>query len=184
MRPTHMVAAAFLAAASALPFASAQDEQTVPTVNSLDLDRFGGLWHEMARYDTPETDRACLNPTREFGFDEDGNVAVVGTCSDKRGVITSTTLGTATVTDEDSDAKLSLSYGEGDAEDMWVVAVADDYSWVLISDPARDHLQIMTREPVSGGALKNELVAKAAENGFDASKLFFSQIGPQMLSQS
>lgn len=177
-------AAALMAAASTLSFATAQDAPVLQPVANLDIDRYQGLWHEMARYENPQQGASCLNATAEYGFNEDGNIAVVGTCTDPSGQQVETTLGTATMEDPAAPAKLSMTYGEGGAEDYWVVAVADDYTWSIVSEPTRERLWIMTRQPITGGPMKTQLIAKAQELGFDTSKLFMSQQGGINLSSS
>jgi apolipoprotein D and lipocalin family protein len=174
MRGT-LLATAF--AALSINAATAQTEGPPVPVQNLDIDRYSGLWHEMARYQNPMQPRGCLNPTAEYGYDDDGNVAIVNSCSDRRGVITSTTLGTAKQTDPDGKAMFSVDYGDGQADDYWVVAIADDYSWSIVSVPQRDRLWILTREPVRGGPEMAMLIAKAKELGFEPSKLFYSQQG-------
>jgi len=175
MRGTFL-AAAFLAATS-LSTASAQIEAPPIPVQNIDIDRYSGLWHEMARYQNPMQPGGCVNPTAEYGYDDDGNVAIVNTCSDRSGVVTSTTLATAKQTDPDGKAMFSVDYGDGQADDYWVVAIADDYSWSIVSVPQRDRLWILTREPVTGGPEMQMLVAKAKELGFEPAKLFYSQQG-------
>lgn len=170
-------------AALTIGTAAAQIEAPPVPVKNLDIDRYSGLWHEMARYQNPMQPKNCLNPTAEYGYDDDGNVAIVDSCSDRRGVITSTTLATAKQTDPNGNAMFSVDYGDGQADDYWVIAVAEDYSWSIVSVPQRDRLWILTREPISGGPEMDMLVAKARELGFDPAKLFYSQQrGPDVTS--
>jgi apolipoprotein D and lipocalin family protein len=174
MRGT-LLAAAF--ATLSATTASAQIEAPPVPVENLSIDRYSGLWHEMARYQNPMQPRGCVNPTAEYGYDDDGNIAIVNSCSDRRGVITGTTLATAKQTDPTGKAMFSIDYGDGQSDDYWVVAVAEDYSWSIVSVPQRDRLWILTREPVTGGPEMATLVAKARELGFDTNKLFYSQQG-------
>jgi apolipoprotein D and lipocalin family protein len=131
----------------------------------------------MARYQNPMQPRACVNPTAEYGYDDDGNIAIVNSCSDRRGIVTSTTLATAKQVDPDGKAMFTVDYGDGQSDDYWVVAIADDYSWSIVSVPQRDRLWILTRQPVTGGAEMAALVAEANKLGFDTSQLFYSQQG-------
>lgn len=182
MRGTILAAA--LLAAVPVSGAMAQTEAPPIPVKGLDIDRYSGLWHEMARYPNPMQDKDCVNPTAEYGYDDDGNVAIVDSCSNMQGIVTSTTLGTATRVGKGDDATFTVDYGDGQADDYWVVAVASDYSWSIVSVPERDRLWILTREPITGGPKMTALVAKAQELGFDTSKLFYSQKGGINLTSS
>ena len=82
------------------------------------------------------------------------------------------------------DAVFTVDYGDGQADDYWVVALANDYSWSIVSVPERDRLWILTREPITGGPQMAALVAKAKALGFDTSKLFYSQKGGVNLTSS
>ncbi len=71
-----ILAAAFLAAVP-VSGAMAQTAAAPIPVTGLDIDRYSGLWHEMARYPNPAQSKDCVNPTAEYGYDDDGNVAIV-----------------------------------------------------------------------------------------------------------
>lgn len=148
------------------------------TVPFVDLNRYVGTWHEMARYPNDFQDANCLNVTAQYTLDEDGDIDVVNTCHDAQGRVTETADGTATIEDKTSQAKLSVTFFWPFSGDYWIVALADDYSWVIVSEPDREYLWILTRQPIGAGAERDALVAKAASLGFDTSKLFFSQRQP------
>ena len=55
---------------------------------------------------------------------------------------------------------------------QWILDHADDYSWFISADPKMEKLWIFTRE-VPDEALKARLVRRAAELGYDVSRLEF-----------
>ena len=170
-----VAAAALLTLAGCGQSAVVSDQPPLETVKSVDLTRYLGVWHEMARFENDFQGPECVNVTAEYGLDEDGDVSVVNTCRDAAGTVTETAEGWATVEDKTTNAKLAVTFFWPFFGDYWVVALADDYSWVIVSEPRREYLWILTRQPVKDGALKDELVAKATALGFDAGKLYFSQ---------
>jgi apolipoprotein D and lipocalin family protein len=146
--------------------------QTVPAV---DVSRYLGVWHELARYDNWFQGADCVNVTAEYGLDEDGDVSVLNTCRDAAGKVTETAEGYANVVPGTGNAQLRVSFFWPIFADYWIVALADDYSWVIVSEPGRDYLWILTRAAKTTDADRDSLVAKATELGFDPNRLVFSR---------
>lgn len=169
MRILSFIAAGWLSAASS--FAAAP----LASVPSVDLQRYLGVWHELARYDNWFQDEACVNVTAEYGIDEDGDVSVLNTCRDAAGAVTETAEGYARVVEGSGNAQLRVSFFWPFFGDYWVVALADDYTWVIVSEPGRDYLWILTRSAATSDADRDSLVAKAVELGFDRNRLVFSR---------
>jgi apolipoprotein D and lipocalin family protein len=150
-----------------------------PTAPHVDLQRYLGVWHEMARYDNRFQDEDCVNVTAEYGLRDDGDVSVRNTCRNGDGAVTESVDGRAYVADTTSNAKLRVTFFWPFFGDYWIVALADDYSWVIVSEPSREYLWILTRTPVSGGPEMTELVARAGALGFDTSRLRYTQEPPR-----
>jgi len=171
---TALVRSALLAAFLGLAPAAAQEPPPLQTVAAVDLQRYLGLWHEQARYENWFQGPECLNVTAEYGLDEDGDISVVNTCRDAAGQVTDRAEGYAYVADTQTRARLRVSFQWPFFGDYWIVALADDYSWAIVSEPEREYLWILTREAAIGEALRADLVARAAALGFDPAKLYFS----------
>lgn len=163
-----------LMAALAGPLAQAEPAP-LETVPSVDLSRYLGVWHELARYENTFQGAGCVNVTAEYGIDEDGDVSVVNTCRDPGGNVTETAEGYAKVVEGSGNARLRVSFFWPFFGDYWVVALADDYSWVIVSEPGREYLWILTRAEITTEADRDMLVAKVSELGFDASRLVYSR---------
>jgi len=151
---TALARLAALAAFAALAPAAAEPPP-LQTVARVDLQRYLGLWHEQARYENWFQGADCLNVTAEYAFDEDGDISVVNTCRDAAGQVT--------------DEFQWPFFG-----DYWIVALADDYSWAIVSEPDREYLWILTRAATISEELRADLVARAAALGFDPAKLYVS----------
>ena len=77
------------------------------TVPSVDIERYAGKWHEIARLDQ-RFQRGCFDTTAEYAIREDGDVRVTNTCT-KDGKIKQAS-GRAWVVDQDSNAKLKVQF--------------------------------------------------------------------------
>lgn len=169
----------WLGAALAIGACGASHASPPQVVPHVDLARYLGVWHEMARYENRFQGPDCLNVTAEYTLRDDGDIGVLNTCRDAAGNVTETADGRAYVADTATNAKLRVTFFWPFFGDYWIVALAEDYSWVIVSEPSRDYLWVLTREPVTGGPLKDELVARAASLGFDTSRLVYAQTAPR-----
>jgi apolipoprotein D and lipocalin family protein len=123
--------------------------QTVPSV---DLQRYLGVWHEIARYPN-YFQKGCGQARAQYSLLADGSLEVLNTCVKPDGAQKSV-LGKAKVVDAVSKAKLEVSFvpawlrwtglGWGN---YWVVALAEDYSYAVVSEPGREYLWILNRQP-------------------------------------
>ncbi len=151
--------------------------QTLPTDGPVDLQRYAGLWYELARLPTRFQDARSVS-TAEYTLRPDGavtvrNTAYLGDRTDAR--IT----GTATVADGAANDRLRVRFGgllklipvpkDGN---YWIIDVADDYSTALVGTPDRKLLWLLSRdEDAWGTAPIDALVDRAAELGFDTDRL-------------
>lgn len=168
-----------LVAALGIAACGASNASPPPVVQHVDLDRYLGLWHEMARYENRFQGPDCLNVTAQYSLRDDGDISVLNTCRDAAGNVTETADGRAYVADKSTNAKLRVTFFWPFFGDYWIVALADDYAWAIVSDPSREYLWILTREPLTGGPLKDELVARAASLGFDTARLVYARTTPR-----
>ena len=54
-------------------------ETAPPTVPQVDLDKYAGLWYEIARYPN-SFEKDCAGVTAEYARREDGRISVTNTC--------------------------------------------------------------------------------------------------------
>ena len=91
--------AAILVAALALTGCTPAEDPSLKTVARVDLQRYLGVWHELARYENRFQGPDCFNVTAQYGLDADGDVSVLNTCRDAAGEITDQAKGYAVVAD-------------------------------------------------------------------------------------
>lgn len=167
-----LLLAALLSAAACMP---------LETVEYVDLERYAGLWYEIARYPVP-FDEDTVAVTAEYTLLPDGTVHVLnqGLVGDLDGPPTSIE-GTATVADPVSQAKLKVNFDRPGLEtiegDYWIIELAEDYSHAIVSDPIRFTLYILSRTPTLDAELYDSLIARLAERGFNLDRI---QLTPQL----
>ena len=150
--------------------------QTVPYV---DLDRYTGLWYQIAAY--PQFfSRDLVAITAQYSLNEDGTVAVFnrGLEGDFDGE-ESTIEGTARVVDEETNAKLAVRFdfplGQLFEGEYWIIALdEDDYSYAVVSDSTKRSLFILSRTPSMDQQVQDDILADLEVRGYDLDKLEYT----------
>ena len=55
--------------------------------------------------------------------------------------------------------------------DYWIIALADDYSWAVVSHPNRKYLWILSRTPVMDESVYQKVIQLIIDKGLDPEKL-------------
>jgi len=143
-----------------------------PTVASVDLDRYSGLWHEIARYEN-RFEAGCVGATARYTLQDD-YVRVVNSCYDGSGRLKDRAEGKAYVVKGSGNAKLRVTFFWPFYGDYWIIMLADDYRYSVVSDPERKYLWILARDTVLGDADRDAIMAKLVELGYDPFKLYWT----------
>jgi apolipoprotein D and lipocalin family protein len=145
------------------------------TVARLDLERYEGLWYEIAKYPV-FFEIGLTGVTAEYTLREDGSVAVVN--SGFRGSLDGereTIAGTATVPNPSDPGKLVIRFDQPIAglfpADYWVIDLAADYSWAVVSGPSRQTLWILSRTPSMDEATYDAITTELDRRGFNTQRL-------------
>ena len=150
------------------------------TVDYVDLERYAGLWYEIARYDT-SFDEDAVAVTAEYTLNDDGTVKVLnrGRVGSLAGAPTSIE-GTARVVDTRTNSKLAVRFKRPEIENFefayWIIELGADYDYAVVTNPTRSVLYILSRKPTMDEQFYNDLVASLARRGFDPEKI---QLTPQ-----
>lgn len=149
-------------------------DKTDPSVmTSVDLQRYAGLWHEIAH--APNFfQRSCLRSTAEYAVTSPTSLSVKNVCY-KAGHDTSSIEGTARIVDESQPAKLKVRFNFFARGDYWIVDLDPDYQWAIVSGPRKKSLFILSRTAPMEPALLASLLAKLKEKGFNTDELIFDQ---------
>ena len=144
------------------------EENEPTTVGPIDLNRYAGLWYEIARIPS-YFERGDQNVTAEYTV-EGKRLRLVNT-SIRDGEI-KTISGYATPTDL-YNSKLKVKFDpvfipEGN---YWIIRCAPDYSYAVVSDPGRDYLWILYRNKKMPLELYNSIIFSLQTEDFDVSKI-------------
>lgn len=150
-------------------------DTTVPIspVATLDLGRYLGLWHEIARFPN-RFERGCEGVTAQYSLRDDGKIRVLNTCRDGSPAGQATTAdGVASVV---SGGKLEvtfvpwLPFAKGD---YWVLYIDPAYSLAVVGEPKGKTGWILARGKTVTAAQRNTALKTLAANGYDTSKLYW-----------
>lgn len=127
------------------------DRQPVTTVERVDLNRYAGLWYEIARIPNRFQKQCVSGTTAEYSLMEDGRIQVVNRCQEADGNQDSAK-GVARVTDVRTNSKLQVSFVRFLGRnwfwgDYWVIGLDEDYQWAIVGHPKREYGWILAREP-------------------------------------
>lgn len=147
------------------------------TAAKVDLARYAGAWHEIARLPMP-FQRDGDAATATYGSNPDGTLSVhnVATAPNgEKGEIR----GTAKVLNPPQNTKLLVKFDawfatfipKPEEGNYWILDVDKDYQRALVGTPSRKYLWILARTPNIPEADEKALIAKAKEQGYDVSKI-------------
>jgi apolipoprotein D and lipocalin family protein len=161
-----------------LASASAMAAPDVRPLASVDLSRYAGRWFEIARYPNRFQKDCVGDTTAEYALRPDGRVTVTNRCRQANGSM-KTAVGVARWREQPPrDATLKVRFAPAWLSfipqvwgDYWIIALAPDYRYVVVGEPSRTYLWILSRTPTMSDADYQEAVAAAAANGYDTAKL-------------
>jgi apolipoprotein D and lipocalin family protein len=150
--------------------------EPLPTVPHVDLGRYAGTWHEIARLPN-WFQRSCERSRADYTPCGDGSIRVVNTCVKAGGRCTSIE-GRAEPVPCSGNARLRVKFGglaalvpasrEGN---YWIIALDDDYQWAMVGTPDRRFLWILSRQPCLPSDVYASLRQRARCLGFDVDRL-------------
>jgi apolipoprotein D and lipocalin family protein len=142
-------------------------QQPLPTVPSVDLQRYLGTWHQIALIPNRFQSMCVAETQAEYALDEDV-IRVTNRCRKENGEIESAN-GVAKVVEGSSNTKLRVSFFRPFYGDYWVLALDPDYRWVLVGEPSRRYGWVLARTPTLDKAVLDKLLDRAAELGYERS---------------
>jgi len=146
----------------------AQTLQTVPTV---DLKKYAGTWYEIASY-PQRFQKGCHGTTAEYTWNEKGYVIVENRCN--KGSLTgkpSSIKGKAFVEKNSGNAKLKVQFFWPFKGKYWIIDLADDYSYAVVSHPNKNYLWILSRTAKIQDVTYQQILSRLKEKGFDLTKI-------------
>ncbi len=149
-----------------------QELQTVPKV---DLKKYAGKWYEIASFPQP-FQKGCYCTTAEYTLSNKGYVIVENRCNrDSINGRQSYIKGKAFVEKDSGNAKLKVQFFWPFRAKYWIIELADDYSYAVVSHPNRKYLWILSRTPKMDNTTYQQILSRLREKGFDLGKLQLTQ---------
>lgn len=149
---------------SIVPQAQSDEDMSVKTVQSVDLERYMGNWYEIARIPNSFQKKCVGNVTANYTLRPDDTVRVVNRCLEEDGK-TDMAEGIAKIVDPETNAKLKVSFVSIFGINLfwgnyWILYLDEDYKNAVVGDPKRKYGWILSR--------KKELSEKELEPMFKA----------------
>lgn len=172
-------ALAFVALLTAGCASSDGDSMDPRTVDHVDLKRYQGTWYELARMPM-FFQRNCAQSEARYTLKDDGNVGVTNRCRTIEGKWEEAK-GTASPQVPGKTDKLWVVFDNwfsrllpGVAKgDYWVLYLSDGYKTALVGNPSRKYLWLLSRTAHVSEQTKEELLAKAQQQGYDTTMLIW-----------
>ena len=145
--------------------------QTLTTVPNVDLNKYVGKWYEIASY-PQRFQKGCQCTTAEYSLSEKGYVIVENRCNkDSVNGKQSYIKGKAFIEKGSGNSKLKVQFFWPFKGKYWIIDLADDYSYAVVSHPNKKYLWILSRTPVMDNAIYQQILSRLREKGFDLTKL-------------
>ena len=147
-----------------------RDSHPMTTVSTVDLERYAGLWYEIAKIPNRFQKQCVRGTTAEYTLREDGRIAVTNRCVEEDGD-PSEAKGVAKIVDAASRAKLKVSFVSFLGwrpfwGDYWVIGLDADYRWAIVGTPDRKYGWVLSRTPSLDADAMDAIFAIIERNGY------------------
>ncbi|CAH0348241.1 Outer membrane lipoprotein Blc [Aquabacterium sp. CECT 9606] len=178
-----------LSLAIALGAASTSATELAPlqSVESVNLNRYLGRWYQIAHYPNKFQAQCVSDTTADYRLLPTGRIEVVNQCKTATGM-TDKAVGEARLAQPRilgipvgkvvSTSKLQVRFAPavlgwvpGVWAPYWVVQLAPDYRYAVVSEPDRDYLWILSRTPTLAAQDRAAIDAQLQQQGFDLARL-------------
>ncbi len=172
-----LIAAVLLAALMSPGAALAME---VKAVESFDLARYLGTWHEIASI--PQFfQRKCVRDTKaSYSAGDAGLIRVDNVCARDDGARERAS-GRARQSGVGLPSKLEVTFIEffGEyrfwvAADYWVIALDPNYRWAVVGHPSRRYGWVLSRDPLLPPVALAEIIGRLKAQGYDACEFYIT----------
>ena len=147
------------------------------TVPSVDVPRYMGTWYEIAKYPNWFQKKCVSSTSATYSLQADGQVQVFNRCKTAKGEW-SEALGQARQIGRANSPRLQVRFAPSWLSfiplvwgNYWIIDLDPQYQWVVVSEPSREYLWILSRTPELPAATYQSLQGKLAANGFDLQRI-------------
>ncbi|WP_320033849.1 lipocalin family protein [Halarcobacter sp.] len=150
----------------------ANKDPRIQSVDNLDLQEYLGKWYEIARYEH-FFEKNCKNVSATYSINENKNIKVINRCEDITTNEKKEAIGEAIKVDN-KNSKLKVTFFWPFYGDYWVIMLANDYSYAVVSEPTKEYLWILSRTKSLPKSTKDMILKKLKDLDFDTSKLIWT----------
>ena len=141
------------------------------TVPSVDLNRYIGLWYEIARIPNSFQKKCAAGTTAEYSLREDGRISVLNRCFKSDGSLDEAQ-GVARIRDDQTNAKLQVSFVRILGRnrfwgDYWIIGLNENYQWAVVGHPKRKYGWILSRTPEITPELRLQIDSLLENQGYN-----------------
>lgn len=162
--------------AASVPAPSASTGALHP-IATLDLPRYMGTWFEIAKYPNWFQKKCASSTSATYSLQTDGQVQVLNRCKTASGEW-SEALGMARQIGRANSPRLQVRFAPAWLSfipmvwgNYWIIDLDPQYQWVVVSEPSREYLWILSRTPELPAATYQGLLDKLAAKGFDLQRI-------------
>ena len=140
-------------------------------VPKVEIDRYLGTWHEIARYPN-RFQKECVAVTAEYSLRPDGDIRVVNAC--RKGTLDGEVKeieGKAWVADSETNAKLRVRFFWPFWGAYWIIDLGEAYEYAVVGHPKRKYLWILSRTPEMSSELYQTVVNRIVKQGYDPGRI-------------
>jgi len=148
------------------------DDANYKTVTGFETDKYLGTWYEIARLDH-SFERGLDKVNATYSFREDGGLKVLNRGFDTKKQKWNEAIGKAYFVETPDVGRLKVSFF-GPFYGAYTIVELDktSYSYALVTG-GKDYLWILSRTPQMSYIVKQQLISKAKELGFETDKLIY-----------
>ncbi|HPM76493.1 MAG TPA: lipocalin family protein [bacterium] len=159
---------------------AAEDDRPPQVVKQVDLQRYLGVWYEIARYPN-RFERDCVAATAAYSLRDDGKIDVLNQCRRKTlDGKPKAAKGKAWIVDPVTNAKLKVSFFWPFSGDYWIIDLDEEYRYAVVGHPERKYLWILSRTPQMDEETYANILERLRAQGYDPAKLIrVPQVGEQ-----
>jgi len=149
--------------------------QEMQTVANVDLKKYAGKWYEIASF-PQRFQKGCNCTTAEYTPTDKGYIIVENRCNkDSIDGKASYIKGKAFVDKNSGNAKLKVQFFWPFKGKYWIIDLADDYSYAVVSHPNKKYLWILSRTPKMDQKIYDQIISNLTLKGLDVNKLRVTQ---------
>ena len=158
------------------------ENSILPTVENLDLEKYQGLWHEVAAMPQRFQQDCFKNTTAEYSLISKRRVKVINSCEAEDGSMIVAEGRARKNLKYRQASKLKVTFAKSfgfwlwfAAGDYWVFDLEPEYQWSVVGSPDFESLWILARTKTLDIAQLTDIASTIDGLGFDSCKVLMSR---------